>query len=478
MKSNIKIIFMGTPEFSVPSLEAVTKNFEVVSVYSQPPKNSGRGLKKRISPIHSFAEKNNLCVKTPLNFSNPNTVNEIINQKADFIVVVAYGIILPPSVLNSPKYLCLNGHASDLPRWRGAAPIQRAIEAGDKTTAVSAMIMEETLDTGPVIIKKKIVINDNETSNTLHDTMSEEMPKVLIDAINLVHNKKHNPIKQDTNGVLYAKKISSSENESTQKFLFKTNDNHFIETVSMVEGNRHTICLSSQVGCNVDCTFCATGKMGIIRNLNSGEIVDQLNLIKKNVLNPITNVVFMGMGEPFLNYKNTIEAANLLHHPKGINLGAKRITISTAGIVPKIEQYAKELHPFKLAISLNGTSHEQRLKIMPITKAFSFKNLLKVAKNYAYNSRNKLTFEYVLLKDINDDIKDAKKLISLLERINCKLNIIPYNEIGGHFERPSDKKIEKFIKVLKNVCFPVTVRWSKGTDIDAGCGQLVTSIEA
>ncbi len=211
MKSNIKIIFMGTPEFSVPSLEAVTKNFEVVSVYSQPPKNSGRGLKKRISPIHSFAEKNNLCVKTPLNFSNPNTVNEIINQKADFIVVVAYGIILPPSVLNSPKYLCLNGHASDLPRWRGAAPIQRAIEAGDKTTAVSAMIMEETLDTGPVIIKKKIVINDNETSNTLHDTMSEEMPKVLIDAINLVHNKKHNPIKQDTNGVLYAKKISSSE---------------------------------------------------------------------------------------------------------------------------------------------------------------------------------------------------------------------------------------------------------------------------
>ena len=211
MTSNIKLIFMGTPEFSVPSLEAIAKNFEVLSVYTQPPRNSGRGLQKRISPIHSYAEKNGLQVKTPRDFSDSVTVDEVIKQKADFIIVVAYGIILPTSILNSPKFLCINGHASDLPRWRGAAPIQRAIEAGDKTTAVSAMIMEETLDTGPVIIKKKISISDNETSNTLHDTMSEEMPGVLIDAINLVHNKQHTPIKQDTNGVLYAKKISSSE---------------------------------------------------------------------------------------------------------------------------------------------------------------------------------------------------------------------------------------------------------------------------
>ena len=271
---------------------------------------------------------------------------------------------------------------------------------------------------------------------------------------------------------------NSSNSKKTRKFLFQLANGEKIESVLMKEGNRTTICLSTQVGCAVDCKFCATAKMGFKKNLTVGEIVDQFIQLQSLIDQKITNVVFMGMGEPFLNYKNTIEAANLLHHPKGINLGAKRITISTAGIVPKIEQYAKELHPFKLAISLNGTSHEQRLKIMPITKAFPFKNLLKVAKNYAYNSRNKLTFEYVLLKDINDDIKDAKKLISLLERINCKLNIIPYNEIGGHFERPSDKKIEKFIKVLKNVCFPVTVRWSKGTDIDAGCGQLVTSIEA
>tara|TARA_B100001250_G_scaffold8321_1_gene6993 strand:- start:1610 stop:2647 length:1038 start_codon:yes stop_codon:yes gene_type:complete len=267
-----------------------------------------------------------------------------------------------------------------------------------------------------------------------------------------------------------------SNSKKTRKFLFQLVNGEKIESVLMKEGKRVTICLSTQVGCAVDCKFCATAKMGFKKNLTVGQIVDQFIQLQMKIDQKITNVVFMGMGEPFLNYKNTIEAANLLHHPKGINLGAKRITISTAGIVPKIEQYTKELHPFKLAISLNGTSNEQRLKIMPLTKVYPYKNLLKVAKNYAYNSRNKLTIEYVLLNDINDKIEDAQKLITLLERVNCKLNIIPYNEIGGQFERPSDQKIEKFIKVLKNVNFPVTIRWSKGVDIDAGCGQLVTNI--
>ena len=211
MKSKIRIIFMGTPDFSVPSLKRMYDNFEVVSVYTQPPKNSGRGLKKRISPIQIFSEKNNLIVKTPISFSDSETVNEILKQKPDFIVVVAYGIILPLSVLNCPKYLCLNGHASDLPRWRGAAPIQRAIEAGDKTTAASAMIMEQTLDTGPVVSKKIIHLQVNETSNSLHDKISEEMPNVLLNAINLIISNQHNPIKQNKDGVTYAKKILSSE---------------------------------------------------------------------------------------------------------------------------------------------------------------------------------------------------------------------------------------------------------------------------
>ena len=274
---------------------------------------------------------------------------------------------------------------------------------------------------------------------------------------------------------LINKNISNSK--KTQKFVFELKTKERIEAVLMKSKNRITICLSTQVGCAVDCKFCATAKMGFKKNLSVGEIIDQFVQIQKLVRKKITNVVFMGMGEPFLNYKNTIGAANLLHHFKGINLGAKRITISTAGIIPKIKQYAAELHPYKLAISLNAVSNNQRLKIMPISKVYSFKELIKVSKNYAYNSRKKVTFEYVLLKNINDSIKDAKKLIVLLENINCKLNIIPYNEIGNEFQRPSEKTIKNFINIFKNVKFPVTIRWSKGTDIEAGCGQLVVKTE-
>ncbi len=269
-----------------------------------------------------------------------------------------------------------------------------------------------------------------------------------------------------------------SNSKKTRKFVFELNNGQKIESVLIKNKDRITICLSTQVGCAVDCKFCATAKMGFKKNLSVGEIIDQFIQIQKLISQKITNVVFMGMGEPFLNYKNTIGAADLLNHPKGINLGAKRITISTAGVVPKIKQYTDELHPYKLAISLNAVSNDQRLEIMPISRIYPFKDLIKVSKNYAYNSRKKVTFEYVLLKNINDSIEDANKLIMLLKNINCKLNVIPYNEIGNEFQRPSEKRIKDFIYVLRNVKFPVTVRWSKGVDIDAGCGQLVIKAEA
>ena len=156
-------------------------------------------------------------------------------------------------------------------------------------------------------------------------------------------------------------------------------------------------------------------------------------------------------------------------------MAAWRITISTAGVVPKIKQFAEEEQPYKLAVSLNGSTHEQRLKTMPITQTHSFSNLIKASKDYAYNSRNRITFEYVLMDGINDEPQDAERLLRLLGSIECKLNMIPYNEIGGVYRRPSDEKIEAFMAPLKRASFPVTVRWSKGTDIDAGCGQLVTS---
>ena len=266
-----------------------------------------------------------------------------------------------------------------------------------------------------------------------------------------------------------------SVSKQTQKILFELLDGNLLESVLMKEGNRITVCLSTQVGCAVDCDFCATAKMGFIKNLTTGEIVDQFLQLQKMSEQKITNVVFMGMGEPFLNYKNSIAAADLLHHSKGINMAAWRITISTAGVVPKIRQFSEEQQPYKLAVSLNGTTQNQRLKTMPITETHSFSNLIKASKDYAYNSRNRITFEYVLMDGINDQPKDAEQLIQLLGSIECKLNMIPYNEIGDVYRRPSDEKIEAFMKSLKRAPFPVTVRWSKGTDIDAGCGQLVTS---
>ena len=184
----------------------------------------------------------------------------------------------------------------------------------------------------------------------------------------------------------------------------------------------------------------------------------------------------MGMGEPFLNYTNVIKAANLLHDDKGINLGYNRITISTAGIIKNIIKFSTEKQKFNLAISLNATSNEKRLEIMPITKNNTLDDLMKASNLYASSVNKRLTFEYVLLKDINDDSNDASRLIKLLSNVNkCKLNIIPYNYIGDVFERPDDKKIEKFLKILEGAPFPVTVRWSKGTDISAGCGQLAVS---
>ena len=269
-------------------------------------------------------------------------------------------------------------------------------------------------------------------------------------------------------------KSEDSKSKQTKKFLFRLKGDQKIESVLIRDGRRATVCISTQVGCAVNCDFCATAKMGFIQNLSQGEIVDQFMQLEKICDVKITNVVFMGMGEPFLNYKNTIGAAHILHNPKGINLGAWRITISTAGIINKIKKFTEDKEPFKLAVSLNGTSEEQRLKTMPINKVQSLSKLIKASDRYANFSRKKVTFEYVLLKGINDSPKDAKRLHHMLGSINCKLNLIPYNEINGIYRRPDEKAINLFIKELENAPFLVTVRWSKGHDINAGCGQLVS----
>ena len=211
MRNKKSVIFMGTPDFAVPSLEKIHKEYHLLSVYTQPPKKSGRGLRTKLNPIHEISNDYNLPVKTPQNFKSFDIIEEIKNLRPDFIIVVAYGIILPKTVLDIPNFFCLNGHASDLPRWRGAAPIQRAIEAGDKTTAACAMIMEETLDTGPVIAKKKINILNKDTASSLHDKLSKLTANVLIESMDKIIQNKYKPIKQKITGITYANKITSND---------------------------------------------------------------------------------------------------------------------------------------------------------------------------------------------------------------------------------------------------------------------------
>ena len=211
MRNKKSVIFMGTPDFAVPSLEKIHKEYHLLSVYTQPPKKSGRGLRTKLNPIHEISNDYNLPVKTPQDFKSFDIIKEIKNLRPDFIIVVAYGIILPKTVLDIPNFFCLNGHASDLPRWRGAAPIQRAIEAGDKTTAACAMIMEETLDTGPVIAKKKINILKKDNASSLHDKLSKLTANVLIESMDKIIQNKYKPIKQKITGITYANKITSND---------------------------------------------------------------------------------------------------------------------------------------------------------------------------------------------------------------------------------------------------------------------------
>ena len=268
-------------------------------------------------------------------------------------------------------------------------------------------------------------------------------------------------------------KLPSKEDKSL-KILFRTHDGHFIETVSMVDNNRHTVCLSSQVGCALDCDFCATGKLGLKRNLTTGEIVDQLIYVREEIDQPITNVVFMGMGEPFHNYDNVLNASDIFHSPKGFNLASTRITISTVGLLPQINQYIKEKRRYKLAISLNASNDKVRNEIMPINKKWPLKDLVKSGMEYSNQKKRLIMFEYVLLKGINDSEEDALELARLLQGIPCKINLIPYNEIEGKYQRPDESTITKFSEILHNYRdeYRVLVRWSKGQDIAAGCGQL------
>ncbi|MDZ7262160.1 MAG: 23S rRNA (adenine(2503)-C(2))-methyltransferase RlmN [candidate division KSB1 bacterium] len=273
-------------------------------------------------------------------------------------------------------------------------------------------------------------------------------------------------------GNLTLVKSVHSTSSGVLKFLFELPDGLRIESVFIPEGKRKTLCLSTQVGCALACRFCATGKMGFKRNLTAGEIVGQILFIKRHLETEITNVVLMGMGEPFLNYENVIKACSLMSHPDGLAIGHRKIVISTSGIVPEMVRLADEGHKYRLAISLNAATDEVRNRLMPINRKYPLSELINAAKYYWHKIRLRPTFEYILLAGYNDRTRDAYELRRLVENIPCKINLIPYNHIHGEFQRPTESQILKFAEALYPLSAPVIIRWSKGDDIDAACGQL------
>src|SRR4051812_22710543 len=265
-------------------------------------------------------------------------------------------------------------------------------------------------------------------------------------------------------------------NDGTRRYLLRLNDNRTVETVLMPESGRNTVCISSQVGCPVDCRFCLTALMGLERNLTAGEIVGQvLYVARENGLAPDDsrlNIVMMGMGEPLLNLDNVLKATRLLTDEQGTGMSPKRITVSTSGIVPKIYDLGKaEVRP-KLAISLNASTEEQRQGLMPITRKYHLRDLMEACREYPLRPWEKLTFEYVLLRDVNDSDADARRVVSLLANLNCKVNLIALNPGPGiRFETPLPERVESFQNIIKR-SLPCFIRKPRGLDIYAACGQL------
>lgn len=265
--------------------------------------------------------------------------------------------------------------------------------------------------------------------------------------------------------------------DGTRKFLFELEDRHTIESVLIPDEDRQTLCVSSQVGCRQACRFCLTGRGGFTRDLMAHEIVDQAleisRILKQEEQRGVTNIVLMGMGEPLANFDEVIKALKVITSDQGLGFSSRRVTVSTDGLVPEIEKLGKSGVKVNLAISLNATTDEVRDKIMPVNKRYPLKELLAACRHYPLEPRRRITFEYVMLKGVNDSGEDARRLAKLLKGIKSKVNLIPFNPYpGSEFERPDDTTVRRFQKILLDHHFIVPVRESRGRDISAACGQL------
>lgn len=268
--------------------------------------------------------------------------------------------------------------------------------------------------------------------------------------------------------------------DTTEKFLFELQDHSLIETVLIPatpgltsRSDRHTVCVSTQVGCAYGCKFCASGLDGFKRNLSAAEIVDQVLHVHALTGQRITNLVIMGMGEPMANYDNLLKALKILNAPWSLGIGARKITVSTSGLAPKIKQLAEEPMQLRLAVSLHGATDEVREKIMPVNKKYPIRALMEACEYYSNTRKRMMTFEFILIEDVNDMLEQATALAKLTHRLRAKVNLIPYNPVPGlPWKRPSEDRCRSFQAVLKQHGVLATLRTEKGTDINAACGQL------
>ena len=270
--------------------------------------------------------------------------------------------------------------------------------------------------------------------------------------------------------------------DGTIKFSFKLFDDKLVEGVLIPSKKRVTACISSQIGCSLDCAFCATGTMGLSRNLSSSEIFDQVFKLneesERNYGRSLTNIVFMGMGEPLLNYNNLLKAIHHITYEKGMGMSPRRITVSTAGLSKQIMKLGDDEVKFNLAISLHSAIDEIRSDLMPINNSINLQNLKESIRYFYEKTNNRITYEYILFKDVNDDLDAARKLAAFCRISPCKVNLIEYNTVDGFdFEKSTEENTEGFIEFLEHRNIIVHLRKSKGKDIDAACGQLVNKLQ-
>jgi 23S rRNA (adenine2503-C2)-methyltransferase len=274
--------------------------------------------------------------------------------------------------------------------------------------------------------------------------------------------------------------LEQRSKDGTIKYRFRTRDRRFIEAVYMPSADRKTLCVSTQVGCAMGCTFCMTATLGLVRQLSASEIVAQVHAVNREIRReeqsttprPLTNLVFMGMGEPLHNFENLKKALSILQSEEGANFSHRHITVSTVGLVPMIERLGAETD-VKLAISLNATSDEQREALMPVNKRWKIKDLLDACRRFPLRQGRRITFEYVLMREVNDTDADAQRLAGLLSGIPAKVNLIPYNENPGlGFQATGDLRAEQFREILARANIAAFIRQNRGRDIAAACGQL------